>query len=51
MRHIFKCESCGKYTMKEECCNQKTIESKPPKYSPQDKYAKYRRQYKEENEK
>ena len=31
--------------MKELCpeCGQKTISPKPPKYSPEDKYAKYRR--------
>jgi len=50
MRHIFKCKSCNKYTMEETCCGEKTVESKPAKYSPQDKYAKYRRIYKE-NEK
>jgi H/ACA ribonucleoprotein complex subunit 3 len=31
--------------MKDKCpkCNLKTISPKPPKYSPEDKYAKYRR--------
>jgi len=34
--------------MKEKCCNVKTLTPKPPKYSPADKYAKYRRMAKEE---
>jgi H/ACA ribonucleoprotein complex subunit 3 len=39
------CGSCKAYTLKENCpkCGQKTILPKPPKYSPQDKYGKYRR--------
>lgn len=42
---IFKCPSCGKYTMREICniCNVPTAEAKPPKFSPEDKYGKYRR--------
>jgi len=47
MRHIMKCPKCEKYTLKEECCTQ-TVTVIPPKYSAEDKYAKYRRQYKEE---
>lgn len=51
MRHILKCEKCNSYTMKNDCCGQKTQNPKPPKYSSDDKYAKYRREYKEnENE-
>jgi len=36
--------------MKETCpsCNKKTIQPRPPKYSPDDKYSKYRRQVKKE---
>jgi rRNA maturation protein Nop10 len=37
--------------MKEECCGNKTSDVKPPKYSPEDKYAKYRRETKEEERK
>jgi H/ACA ribonucleoprotein complex subunit 3 len=49
MKHILKCQSCGKYTLSETCtCGGKAIEHKPPKYSPEDKYADYRRQAKEE---
>jgi len=45
MRHILKCTACGIYTLKDECgnCGQKTIEPRPPKYSPEDKYSSYRR--------
>lgn len=47
-KKIMQCNVCKKYTMKEECCSEKTREPKPPKYSPEDKYAGYRRQVKEE---
>ncbi|NCN64481.1 MAG: RNA-protein complex protein Nop10 [Candidatus Altiarchaeum hamiconexum] len=42
---IFKCPSCGRYTMRYVCnmCNVQTAEAKPPKFSPEDKYGKYRR--------
>lgn len=45
MKHLLKCNSCKLYTMKEACpeCKKKTSPIKPPKYSPEDKYAKYRR--------
>ena len=49
MRHIFKCLSCGKYTMKEVCaCGIKTSSSRPAKYSPEDNYGSYRRKAKRE---
>jgi len=43
-----KC-SCGKYTLKEVCpvCNIPTFSPHPAKFSPQDKYAKYRIQMKQ----
>ncbi len=47
-RHILKCVVCGSYTMKEIHCGKKTISPKPMKYSPEDKYGKYRRQVKKE---
>ncbi len=47
MEHILKCTKCGKYTMKQECCGQKTINPKPAKFSPEDNYASYRRRAKE----
>lgn len=48
MKHIFKCKSCGEYTIKEKCpkCGKATIRPIPPKYSPVDKYGIYRRKVK-----
>jgi len=46
MKHILKCIKCGSYTMQEEHCGEKTINPKPPKYSPEDKYGGYRRKAK-----
>tara|TARA_B100000029_G_scaffold507726_1_gene593021 strand:- start:3560 stop:3718 length:159 start_codon:yes stop_codon:yes gene_type:complete len=42
---FFKCTECNIYTQKQICknCNSKTINPLPPKYSPEDKYGKYRR--------
>ena len=35
--------------MKDVCaCGEKTIQPKPPKYSPEDRYSDYRRKVKEE---
>ncbi len=55
MQHILKCQKCNKYTMKKTCnCSGTaavTIEIKPQKYSPEDKYGKYRREVKEEDRK
>ncbi|HIJ11633.1 TPA: RNA-protein complex protein Nop10 [Candidatus Woesearchaeota archaeon] len=49
MKHIHKCTLCSTYTMKETCsCGGKTVQPKPPKFSPEDKYGKYRRQVKKE---
>ena len=39
---IRKCPQCGKYTLKDSCCS-KTITAHPAKYSPDDRYGKYRR--------
>lgn len=47
MKHILKCEECSKYTLK-ETCHGKTIRPVPAKYSPEDKYADYRRKAKKE---
>ena len=47
MKHIFKCNVCNKFTMKEICdCGNNTIISKPLKYSPDDKFMSYRRKAK-----
>ena len=48
MKHIMKCVECGKYTMNEKCCNVNTIKAGPPKFSPEDSYAEYRRKAKME---
>ncbi len=42
---IRKCLKCGTYTLKEVCdkCGEKTVMSIPPRFSPEDKYGKYRR--------
>ncbi|MFH1506025.1 MAG: nucleolar RNA-binding Nop10p family protein [archaeon] len=46
--HILKCPKCGSYGLSEGCsCGSKRVVPKPPKYSPEDKYGKYRRLYKE----
>ncbi|MFC1648088.1 nucleolar RNA-binding Nop10p family protein [Nanoarchaeota archaeon] len=43
-----KCE-CGSYGLKEKCdCGSERKRPKPPKYSPEDRYANYRRAYKKE---
>ena len=48
MRDILYCQACGKHTMNETCdCTLKTAPVAPVKYSPQDKYADYRRKAKE----
>lgn len=41
-----KCPSCKIYTLKENChrCNRPTVGTRPPSFSPQDKYGKYRRE-------
>ena len=45
-KHINRCSVCGRYTMKDTHCNQKVENSRPPKYSPDDQYARYRREVK-----
>jgi len=47
---IMKCPSCGTYTLKLSCgkCGAKTAHAQPAKYSPEDKYGKYRRMMKKE---
>lgn len=49
MRHLLKCAACGSYTLKEKCdCGGSATTPKPAKFSPDDKYAKYRRSVKKE---
>ena len=48
MKHILKCMKCNEYSMNEKCkCGGKAVEARPPKYSPDDKYGKYRREVKQ----
>ncbi|MBW2979589.1 RNA-protein complex protein Nop10 [Candidatus Woesearchaeota archaeon] len=48
VKHIMFCDACKKYTMQSRCpvCGKKTVEAKPPKFSIQDRYGKYRREAK-----
>jgi len=51
MMHILKCVVCGNYCLDNVCsCGAKTERVVPPRFSPDDKYAKYRRQAKLELE-
>ncbi len=47
---IRKCVKCGKYTMEEKCpkCGSQTRSTDPLKYSPSDKFQKFRIREKEE---
>ena len=45
--HILKCKSCNSYGLVKECsCGGTRVNPKPPRYSVQDKYGKYRREFK-----
>lgn len=49
MKHILKCSKCGKYTMKEDCdCSGRAVIVRPPKFSLEDSYGRYRREAKKE---
>lgn len=39
-----KCSKCNHYTLKEKCpkCGEETISAHPAKFSPDDKYMRYR---------
>ncbi len=39
-----RCPNCGRYTFKEVCpvCGSETVVPHPPRFSPEDKYVKYR---------
>jgi len=41
---MLKCVECGKYTISEKClsCGGRTVTVHPAKFSPDDKYARYR---------
>ncbi|MDP6156696.1 MAG: nucleolar RNA-binding Nop10p family protein [Candidatus Thermoplasmatota archaeon] len=42
---LFKCSLCNKYTMKTKCssCDSTTAPCFPPRFSPEDRWGKYRR--------
>ena len=45
MKHLIrKCSACNSYTLGRICpkCNAPTMDPHPPKYSPDDKYVRYR---------
>ncbi|HEY1247753.1 MAG TPA: RNA-protein complex protein Nop10 [Nitrososphaera sp.] len=45
LKHLIRrCPSCKTYTLNRECpnCKSATIDPHPPKYSPDDKYIRYR---------
>ncbi|HEV8404746.1 MAG TPA: RNA-protein complex protein Nop10 [Nitrososphaera sp.] len=45
MKHLIrKCPACSIYTLLHECpkCRTLTLNPHPPKYSPDDKYIRYR---------
>lgn len=48
MGKLKKCARCNIYTMMEQCprCGERTLSAHPPKFSPEDKYGKYRRMMK-----
>ena len=50
MRAILKCGKCGRFKLKEKCC-EVTKPILPPKFSLDDKYASYRREAKLEERK
>lgn len=49
MNRIFICTKCEAYTMESRCkCGGEASDVRPPKYSPEDKYKKYRQEEKKE---
>lgn len=51
MLKILKCGKCGKYSLKKNCsCGGEALSPAPAKYSPEDKYAEYRRKAKQQLE-
>lgn len=52
MQDILYCPACRKHTMSKACsCTLTAMPVYPAKYSPQDKYASYRRKAKENERK
>ncbi|TFF86647.1 RNA-protein complex protein Nop10 [Candidatus Thorarchaeota archaeon] len=52
--HLFKCSKCEEYTLEQKRCSRcggTVTDPRPPKYSPQDRYGKYRRMAKRKSQK
>lgn len=49
MNKIRRCVECGRFTLAKECHEALTEQVAPAKFSPEDKYARYRRMAKEQN--
>ncbi|RME54705.1 ribosome biogenesis protein [Candidatus Woesearchaeota archaeon] len=49
--HIYYCNKCKEFSMEKICpkCKSVTLSVKPAKYSPEDKWGKYRRMAKEQS--
>jgi H/ACA ribonucleoprotein complex subunit 3 len=45
---ILRCRQCNTYTMVDKCelCGSAAVTPHPPRFSPEDRYGKYRRQLK-----
>jgi H/ACA ribonucleoprotein complex subunit 3 len=52
MSNLLYCNKCKTYTLDKICdkCKEKTISKNPPRFSPQDRYGKYRRKLKKIHE-
>jgi len=48
VKRLRKCAKCGRYTLGEKCpkCGGESRAAHPAKYSPEDRWAKYRREAK-----
>ena len=48
---MLKCSKCSRYTFGSKCpaCGSATRDPKPMRFSPEDRYAKYRRMAKEKD--
>ncbi|MDO8660865.1 MAG: nucleolar RNA-binding Nop10p family protein [Candidatus Woesearchaeota archaeon] len=48
MKHILRCVNCNQWSMTQiHSCGAKALSTKPLKYTPDDKYASYRRKARE----
>ena len=51
MPNLLYCKKCKTYTLETICnkCKNNTISKKPPRFSPEDHYGKYRRELKKQH--